>query len=69
MAHRPCAEQLFIEGDAAGLPHWQRQADRFGGLHVVTVKAIPLDRRHRSKVDYPALTRMVRRDLSAKAPR
>lgn len=60
---------LAIEGDASASTQWQRQADGFGGLQVVAVKTIPLDRRHRSKVDYPALTQMVRRDLHAKAPR
>jgi acyl-coenzyme A synthetase/AMP-(fatty) acid ligase len=60
---------LAIEGDAAASTQWQRQADRFGDLHVVAVKTIPLDRRHRSKVDYPAVTKMLRGVAHAKAPR
>jgi acyl-coenzyme A synthetase/AMP-(fatty) acid ligase len=60
---------LAVEGDAAALPQWQRQADRFGDLHVVAVTTIPLDRRHRSKVDYPAVTKMLRSDGRAATPR
>ncbi|MGP0093915.1 MAG: AMP-binding protein [Xanthobacteraceae bacterium] len=59
---------LAIEGDAGALAQWQRQADRFGGLYVVAVKTIPLDRRHRSKVDYPALMQMVHSEGGLRAP-
>jgi hypothetical protein len=34
---------------------WQTRADALGKLRVVKVDAIPLDRRHRSKVDYSKL--------------
>jgi acyl-CoA synthetase (AMP-forming)/AMP-acid ligase II len=46
---------LAIEGDPASRDLWQREADRIGELRVVPVKSMPLDRRHRSKIDYPAL--------------
>jgi acyl-coenzyme A synthetase/AMP-(fatty) acid ligase len=52
MAGKPL---LAVEGDAGARPRWQQEADRIGAVEVVAVKSIPLDRRHRSKVDYPAL--------------
>jgi acyl-CoA synthetase (AMP-forming)/AMP-acid ligase II len=50
---------LAIEGDAAAREAWQRQADRLGALRVVPVRAMPLDRRHRSKIDYPRLRKLL----------
>jgi hypothetical protein len=50
------AEKRIGENATGGArPHWQQEADRIGAVEVVAVKSIPLDRRHRSKVDYPAL--------------
>jgi acyl-coenzyme A synthetase/AMP-(fatty) acid ligase len=46
---------LAVEGDAALRPEWQREADRIGTMTVVPLTSIPLDRRHGSKIDYPAL--------------
>jgi len=46
---------LAIEGDGAEAGTWERNARRLGIERVVALAAIPLDRRHRSKVDYPAL--------------
>jgi long-subunit acyl-CoA synthetase (AMP-forming) len=51
---------LAIEGDPASRDLWQRQADRLGALRVVAVKSMPLDRRHRSKIDYPSLRKLLR---------
>jgi acyl-coenzyme A synthetase/AMP-(fatty) acid ligase len=51
---------LAIEGDVVFRGRWQREADRIGEVRVVPVKVIPLDRRHRSKVDYPALRKLLR---------
>lgn len=51
---------LAIEGDPAGLPQWHRLAASLGDLRVVHLPAIPLDRRHHSKVDYVSLKAMVR---------
>lgn len=48
---------LAIEGDAHEAPAWRSAARRLGEIEVVPLPAIPLDRRHRSKVDYPALHR------------
>jgi len=48
---------LAIEGNSANLVTWQEQSHVFGDLTVVSVDTIPLDRRHRSKVDYTKLTR------------
>jgi acyl-CoA synthetase (AMP-forming)/AMP-acid ligase II len=48
---------LAVEGDTGSLDAWRRKAAAIGDMRVVAVRAIPLDRRHRSKVDYPALRR------------
>ncbi|WP_159587356.1 AMP-binding protein [Chelativorans xinjiangense] len=52
---------LAVEGDGALLEVWQEKACTMGDIRVVPVPAIPLDRRHRSKVDYPALKAALRR--------
>ena len=46
---------LAIEGDQRHLPAWRTSAAELGCLAVATVKVMPLDRRHRSKIDYAAL--------------
>lgn len=48
---------LAVEGDALQRAIWEREAQRLGEITLVAVDHIPLDRRHRSKVDYPALRR------------
>jgi olefin beta-lactone synthetase len=50
---------LAVAGDTASRDLWQRQADRIGDIRVVPVNSIPLDRRHRSKVDYAALRKLL----------
>jgi acyl-CoA synthetase (AMP-forming)/AMP-acid ligase II len=50
---------LAIAGDGGSRDLWQREADRIGALRVVAVKSIPLDRRHRSKIDYAALRKLL----------
>lgn len=52
----PC---LAIEGDRANLPQWRTSAAALGVSGVVAVKAIPLDRRHRSKIDYVRLAKVI----------
>lgn len=52
--------RLAIEGDTAHLAHWQAAAAALGVTTVVALKSIPLDRRHRSKVDYARLAAVVR---------
>lgn len=51
---------LAIEGDIVHLAHWQSAAAALGVAKVVALKSIPLDRRHRSKVDYARLAEVVR---------
>ena len=46
---------LAIEGDATHLPEWTKRAAAFGVADVRDIDRIPLDRRHRSKVDVKAL--------------
>lgn len=50
---------LAIEGDAAHEPDWRAAAARLGPLTVRHVARMPLDRRHRSKIDYVALRRLL----------
>jgi olefin beta-lactone synthetase len=52
---------LFIEGDEARLPQWRRLAGGIGDFEVMGVKAIPMDRRHRSKPDAALLMRTYER--------
>lgn len=48
---------LAIEGHKSGIPTWHQAGGRLSYVTVVPVDEIPMDRRHRSKVDYPALRR------------
>lgn len=50
---------LAIEGDRSQLSSWQSRARALGDIEVVWIDAIPLDRRHRSKVDYGGLSRKI----------
>ncbi len=50
---------LAVEGQAANLSLWRDRAPALGVDEVRMVKAIPMDRRHRSKVDYPALRKLL----------
>ena len=50
---------LAVAGEARHLPDWQAAARAFGVDRVVPVPALPMDRRHRSKVDRTALARQV----------
>lgn len=51
---------LAIEGDTAHLAAWTSAAAALGVMQLLPVKAIPLDRRHRSKVDYARLAETVK---------
>jgi acyl-coenzyme A synthetase/AMP-(fatty) acid ligase len=51
---------LAIEGDTAHLAHWKVATAALGVGKVVALRSIPLDRRHRSKVDYARLAEVVR---------
>lgn len=46
---------LAVEGDLDQLPAWTRAAALIGDVHVIAISEIPLDKRHRSKVDYVTL--------------
>jgi len=37
---------------------WKTLASQFGGLKIVKLTALPMDKRHRSKIDYTALMQM-----------
>ncbi len=50
---------LAVEGDTAHLADWRASADALGIYDVKALPALPLDRRHRSKIDYPALAKML----------
>jgi olefin beta-lactone synthetase len=50
---------LAIEGDPRQSETWTSRAAEIGKIAVVPVPAIPLDRRHRSKVDYPSLRKLL----------
>lgn len=49
---------LAIEGDATQMSEWNHLAKSLGDLTVTHVASIPLDRRHRSKIDYAELARL-----------
>ncbi len=49
---------LAIVGERSNRPVWAREAEALGGLKTIVLDAIPLDRRHRSKVDYTVLKRL-----------
>lgn len=51
---------LAVSGDPAYLADWRASAGELGISDVRLVRAIPLDKRHRSKTDYPALGRLLR---------
>ncbi len=51
---------LAIEGDTAYLNEWKHQAAvQFDIQHVVHIQKMPLDRRHRSKIDYTKLGKLL----------
>lgn len=52
---------LAIEGDRSHEAAWRSRCAALGDIKVVAINAIPLDRRHRSKVDYAALLRTLER--------
>lgn len=50
---------LAIAGNVADQGNWNTGAAKMGDIRVVHVDAVPLDRRHRSKVDYAALRKLL----------
>lgn len=59
LSSTPSGAILAIEGNADRQPAWARAAAGLGVDRVVLLDRIPLDRRHRSKVDYTALAAAV----------
>jgi acyl-CoA synthetase (AMP-forming)/AMP-acid ligase II len=49
------APVLVLSGDPYRVPEWRERAEGLGIRRVAVLPQIPLDRRHRSKVDYVAL--------------
>lgn len=54
------ASLLAIEGDETHVGQWATRSRALGVPRVVPVAAIPMDRRHGSKVDHAALLRLLR---------
>ena len=52
---------LAVAGDSAKLDQWKSAARELGVPDVRYLKEIPLDRRHRSKTDYVALSDKLKR--------
>ncbi len=50
---------LAIEGDPLHASSWRSEGSKLGVTEIRHVSAIPLDKRHRSKVDYLALKRVL----------
>jgi len=50
---------LAIEGDSQYLDEWKSNTQQFGDITIAFVSKIPLDRRHRSKVNYPELRKSI----------
>lgn len=55
---------LFLAGDANHRDAWQSRASALGDVRVVVVRAIPMDRRHRSKPDVATLLKAYRRRVA-----
>jgi acyl-coenzyme A synthetase/AMP-(fatty) acid ligase len=58
LAAEPHAK-LALEGDNLDLADMQRRAEALGTIDVVIVKAVPLDKRHNSKIDYARLRKLL----------
>lgn len=50
---------LCIQGDADQFPNWSSLARKFGVSEVIQVKKMPMDKRHRSKVDRAKLNHLL----------
>lgn len=55
----PNHTRLAIEGDEPGTHVWQKYAAKIGEITIIKVTEIPLDQRHRSKVDYARLKKII----------
>ena len=52
---------LALSGEEPSADAWQRNASKIGDINVVQLDQIPMDKRHRSKVDYVALRQAIER--------
>lgn len=50
---------LVVAGNASQIDRWRASAREFGISHVQHVPAIPVDKRHHSKVDRDALRKLL----------
>lgn len=50
---------LVLIGDEPAIGAWAKNAEIFDNLTIMQLPHIPLDKRHHSKIDYPALKRLV----------
>lgn len=55
---------LVIAGDPGQFPHWKTKCEGIGAIELVRVSAIPMDRRHQSKVDYSRLRDQLQRQTN-----
>ena len=58
LAGEPRAK-LALEGDGLDLADMQRRANAVGAIDAVIVEAVPLDKRHNSKIDYARLRKLL----------
>ena len=56
---------IEADGDLSQEAQWRERAAALGDVDVIVVSSIPLDRRHRSKVDYLALAKQLAHRLKA----
>jgi olefin beta-lactone synthetase len=59
---------LAIEGDRGSRDLWTEAASALGIERIIELERIPLDRRHGSKVDRPALSRLIANHERRKRP-
>ncbi|MBT8101074.1 MAG: hypothetical protein KJO82_15070, partial [Gammaproteobacteria bacterium] len=52
--------RLAVAGESLDMEDLARRAARLGPVELVRLRAIPMDSRHNSKVDYIRLRRMMR---------
>lgn len=52
--------KLAVEGKEPEQGAWQHQAKRIGPIEIIKVSQIPLDQRHRSKIDYAKLAKIMK---------
>lgn len=51
--------KLALEGDGLAAQEMQTRAEKLGAIDAVIVKAVPVDKRHNSKIDYARLRKLL----------